>query len=52
MTRQCGERPILPPDLTLRGVFDRLLHAVTSVDSRMLRSLEQYAPLFDRSVVL
>ena len=36
---QCGERPILPRDLTLRGVFDRLLHAITSVDGRLIRTV-------------
>lgn len=35
---QCGERPILPQDFTLRGVFDRLLHALTSIDGRVLRT--------------
>jgi Protein of unknown function (DUF3667) len=35
---QCGERPIKPRDLTLRGVFERLLHALTSVDGRLLRT--------------
>ena len=35
---QCGERPILPPDLTLRGVSARILHALTSVDGRLMRT--------------
>lgn len=37
----CGERPIQPQDLTLRGVFDRLLQAVTSVDGRVARTFAQ-----------
>lgn len=35
---QCGERPIQPQDLTLRGVSARLLHALTSVDGRVMRT--------------
>lgn len=35
---QCGERPIPPHDLTLRGVFQRVVHAVTSVDGRVMRT--------------
>lgn len=34
----CGERRLAPQDLTLRGVSDRLLHALTSVDGRVLRT--------------
>lgn len=35
---RCGERPIPPRDLSLRGASARLLHALTSVDGRMLRT--------------
>lgn len=35
----CGERPLQPQDLTLRGLSLRLLHAVTSIDGRLLRSV-------------
>lgn len=35
----CGERPLQPRDLTLRGLSIRLLHAVTSIDGRLLRSV-------------
>jgi Protein of unknown function (DUF3667) len=38
---QCGERPILARDLTLRGVFARLLHAATHIDGRLLRTFWQ-----------
>ncbi len=30
----CGERPPGARDLTLRGLFDQLVHEVTSVDGR------------------
>jgi len=35
----CGERPLLPRDLSLRGVFDKVLQALTSIDGRMIRTL-------------
>jgi hypothetical protein len=35
---QCGERPIKRADLTVRGVIDRVVHALTSVDGRVLRT--------------
>ena len=35
---QCGERPIKATDLTVRGAFDRVVHALTSVDGRVLRT--------------
>jgi hypothetical protein len=35
----CGERCIASRELTLRGVFERVLHALTSVDARVMRSL-------------
>jgi hypothetical protein len=38
---RCGERPIPPRDLSLRGIADRVLHALTSIDGRMLRTAWQ-----------
>jgi hypothetical protein len=35
---ECGERPLAPRDLTLRGMFAQLLHAFTSIDGRLIRS--------------
>ena len=35
---QCGESPLKPRDLTLRGLFGKLLHAVTSIDGKLLRT--------------
>src|SRR6185436_1958957 len=35
----CGERPVLPRELTLRGVFHQLCQAVSSIDGRLIRSL-------------
>lgn len=35
---RCGEEPLTPRDLTLRGVGEKLLHALTSVDARAARS--------------
>ena len=35
---QCGEEPLLPHDLTLRGLAEKLLHAFTSIDARVLRT--------------
>lgn len=35
---QCGERPIPKIELTLRFVFGKLLHALTDVDGRVVRS--------------
>jgi hypothetical protein len=34
----CGERPINPRDLTLRGLFAQIFEAFTNVDSRLIRS--------------
>ena len=34
----CGERPLLPRELTYRGLFDQLVQAFTSIDGRLLRS--------------
>lgn len=35
---QCGEEPLAPRDLTLRGLAAKLLHAFTSIDARVLRT--------------
>jgi hypothetical protein len=34
----CGERPLQPRELTLRGLFDQLFEAFTNIDSRLIRS--------------
>ncbi len=34
----CGEEPLLPSDLTLRGLAGKLFHAFTSIDARAARS--------------
>ena len=34
---QCGEEPLVPADLTLRGLAAKLLHAFTSIDARAAR---------------
>ena len=34
----CGEEPLAPRDLTLRGLAEKVLHALTSVDARAARS--------------
>jgi len=35
----CGERPVGPPDFTLRGIGAQVLKAVGGVDGRLLRTL-------------
>jgi hypothetical protein len=35
----CGERPVGPPDLTLRGIGAQVLKAVGGIDGRLLRTL-------------
>jgi hypothetical protein len=35
---RCGEEPVAPRDLTLRGLGEKLLHALTSIDARTMRS--------------
>lgn len=35
---QCGEEPLAPRDLTLRGLTEKLLHAFTSIDARVVRT--------------
>lgn len=34
----CGEDPVVPADLSIRGVAAKLLHALTSIDARAVRS--------------
>jgi len=34
----CGEEPLPPRDLTLRGIAEKALHALTSIDARVARS--------------
>ena len=36
---QCGENPVPPRDLTLRGLLGKLVHALTSIDGRVLRTV-------------
>src|SRR5262249_46816570 len=36
---QCGENPLRPRDLTLRGLLDKVFHALTSIDGRLIRTL-------------
>jgi len=35
----CGERPLAPPDVTLKGLLAQALKAVGSIDGRLLRTL-------------
>lgn len=35
---RCGEEPLAPRDLTLKGLGEKLLHAFTSIDARAARS--------------
>ena len=35
----CGERPVAPPDLSLKGVSAQVLKAVGGIDGRLIRSL-------------
>jgi hypothetical protein len=37
---QCGEEPASPRDLTLRGLAEKVLHAVTSIDARAARTAQ------------
>ena len=34
----CGEEPLAPRDLTLRGLAEKVVHALTSIDARAARS--------------
>ena len=36
---ECGERPLAPRDLTLRGMLAQLFNAITNIDGRVLSSL-------------
>lgn len=36
---RCGEEPLAPRNLTLRGLAERLLHAVTNIDARVACSV-------------
>jgi hypothetical protein len=36
---RCGERPLEAADLTFRGALTRIVHATTSIDGRVLRTL-------------
>ena len=35
---RCGEEPLAPRDLTLRGLAEKVLHGLTSIDARVARS--------------
>ncbi len=35
---RCGEEPLAPHDLTLRGLAEKLLHVFTSIDARVVRT--------------
>ena len=35
---RCGESPIVPRDLTVRGLGMKLLHVFTSIDAQALRT--------------
>src|SRR5262245_20636590 len=39
----CGETRLRPRDLTVRGLIEQAVHAVASVDSKLLRSLGSLA---------
>lgn len=36
---ECGERLLRPRDLTLRSLFEKFFHAITSVDGRLIRTV-------------
>src|SRR5262245_9137044 len=36
---RCGEEPLPPRDLTLRGLAEKIVHALTSIDARVARSV-------------
>lgn len=38
---RCGEEPLAARDLTLRGLTEKVIHAVTSIDARAIRSAWQ-----------
>src|SRR6478736_3439819 len=35
---RCGEEPVSPRDLTLRGLAENLVQALSSIDARVLRA--------------
>lgn len=37
----CGERPLRARELTLRGLFEQMFEAITSIDSRLIRSFRR-----------
>jgi hypothetical protein len=37
----CGEEPLAPRDLTVRGLAEKLLHALISIDARALRTVRR-----------
>src|SRR4051812_5063253 len=37
---RCGEEPVAPRDLTLKGLAEKLVHALTSIDARAMRSAQ------------
>jgi hypothetical protein len=41
---RCGEEPLVPRDLTLRGLGEKLLHALTSIDARAMFRWEAAMP--------
>jgi Protein of unknown function (DUF3667) len=38
---RCGEEPLAPRDLTVRGLAEKLVHALTSIDARAVRTVRQ-----------
>lgn len=38
---RCGEEPLAPRDLTVRGVAEKLVHAFTSIDARAVRTMQR-----------
>lgn len=38
---RCGEEPLAPRDLTVRGLTEKLVHAITSIDARAVRTVRQ-----------
>jgi hypothetical protein len=38
---RCGEEPVAPRDLTVRGLAEKLMHALTNIDARALRTLRR-----------
>lgn len=38
---RCGEEPLAPRDLTVRGLAEKLIHALTSIDARAVRTTQR-----------